>query len=224
MEGTSMKAMILAAGRGERMRPLTDTTPKPLLKIDQHCLIEHHIFNLKKAGFTELVINTAWLAEKIHQHLGDGTHYGVSIQYSDEGEALETGGGIKKALPLLSNDAFLVVNGDIWSDYNFSQLPALADQHLAHLVLVDNPPQHQSGDFSIKQGLLSNSENERLTYSGIGIFRPDLFANSHEKRFPLAPLLRAAADKQKISAEHSNGYWSDIGTPERLQQLKEKLS
>ena len=224
METATMKAMILAAGRGERMRPLTDTTPKPLLKINQHRLIEHHIFNLKTAGITELVINTAWLAEQIHQHLGDGFHYGVNIQYSDEGEALETGGGINKALPLLGDDYFLVVNGDVWCDYNFDALPSLQAEHLAHLVLVNNPEQHPGGDFSIDKGLLSNNDAEKKTYSGIGLFRPEFFSDQSEKRFPLAPLLREAADNQKITAELYTGDWYDIGTPERLQQLKDKIN
>jgi len=219
-----MKAMILAAGRGERMRPLTDTTPKPLLKINQHRLIEHHIFNLKSAGITELVINTAWLADQIHQHLGDGSNYGVSIQYSDEGQALETGGGINKAIPLLGDDYFLVVNGDVWCDYNFKTLPELNTNYLAHLVLVNNPEQHPEGDFSIDNNLLSNSNTDKKTYSGIGLFRPELFIGQTEKRFPLAPILREAADNKKISAEFYPGCWYDIGTPERLQKLRDTIN
>lgn len=218
-----MKAMILAAGRGERMRPLTDTTPKPLLKVDKLCLIEHHILNLKKAGITDLVINTAWLAEKIHKKLGNGSNYGVSITYSDEGEALETGGGIKKALPLLGESSFLVVNGDVWCDYDYKNLPNLKKECLAHLILVDNPQQHPEGDFSIKKGLLSNNDNEKKTYSGIGIYSPKLFTQK-EERFPLGPLLRSAADNNLISAENYTGYWLDIGTPERLQKLQTLLS
>ena len=220
MEASAMKAMILAAGRGERMRPLTDTTPKPLLKVDELCLIEHHIFNLKKAGFTDLVINTAWLAEKIHNKLGDGSNYGVNISYSDEGEALETGGGIKRALPLLGEDNFLVVNGDVWCDYDYKNLPHLKDDCLAHLILVDNPEQHPEGDFSIKEGFLSNNKNKKKTYSGIGIYSPKLFTQK-EDRFPLGPILRSAADNNKISAEYYAGLWLDIGTPERLQKLQE---
>jgi len=219
-----MKAMILAAGRGERMRPLTDTTPKPLLKVNQHRLIEHHIFNLKTAGITELVINTAWLADQIHQHLGDGSNYGVSIQYSDEGEALETGGGINKALPLLGDDYFLVVNGDVWCDYNFKTLPTLKADYVAHLVLVNNPEQHPDGDFSIEKGLLSNNDENKKTYSGIGLFRPEMFSGQAEERFSLAPLLREGADIKKISAELYEGDWYDIGTPERLQQLKKLVN
>lgn len=215
----TMKAMILAAGRGERMRPLTDTTPKPLLKIDQHCLIEHHILNLKAAGFTDLVINTAWLADKIHQQLGDGSHYGVSINYSDEKEALETGGGIKNALPLLGNEDFLVVNGDIWCDYTYKNLTPIKEDLLAHLILVDNPEHNPAGDFSIQNKLLSNNTVNKLTFSGIGIYKAEFFANENN-RFPLAPLLRQAADANKISAEHYTGKWLDVGTPERLQQLK----
>ena len=216
-----MKAMILAAGRGERMRPLTDTVPKPLLKVGNHCLIEHHIFNLKTAGFTELVINTAWLAEKIHQQLGDGTNYGVTISYSDEKNALETGGGIKKALPLLGNDSFLVVNGDIWCDYDYKKITPLNDDLLAHLILVDNPEHHLAGDFSIKDNRLSNDPVNKLTFSGIGVYKAELFAQP-EERFPLAPLLRKAADEKKISAEYYSGLWVDIGTPERLEELRKR--
>ena len=217
-----MKAMILAAGRGERMRPLTDTTPKPLLKIGKHCLIEHHIFNLKAAGFTDLVINTAWLAEKIHQQLGDGSQYGVNITYSDEKSALETGGGIKKALSLFADENFLVVNGDIWCEYDFSKLPTLDNNRLAHLILVNNPEHNLNGDFAIEDKLLSNSTQNRLTFSGIGIYRAELF-NQPDERFALAPVLRKAAEKKQISAEYFNGLWVDIGTPERLQELNNSI-
>jgi len=223
METITVKAMILAAGRGERMRPLTDTTPKPLLKVGEHCLIEHHIFNLKKAGFAEIIINTAWLAEKIHTKLGDGSAYGVSISYSDEGEALETGGGIKNALPLLGDDAFLVVNGDIWCDYNYKNLPPLENNFLAHLILVNNPAQHPDGDFSIKHGLLCNDTNEKKTYSGIGIYKPALFSQE-SGRFPLAPILKEQANNNAISAEFFGGLWLDIGTPERLEQLRNNIN
>lgn len=222
MAKTSMKAMILAAGRGERMRPLTDSTPKPLLEIDEHCLIEHHIFQLKAAGFTDLVINTAWLAERIHQKLGNGSQYGVSIQYSDEKEALETGGGIKKALHLLGNGSFLVVNGDVWCDYDYSNLPILSKNNLAHLILVNNPEHNVNGDFSIQQGMLSNDSDNKLTFSGIGLYRAELFKQSEDK-FPLAPLLRQAANENKVSAEHYSGTWVDIGTPERLEQLRKEI-
>ena len=143
-----MKAMILAAGRGERLRPLTDTTPKPLIKVAGKLLIEYHIYNLAKAGITEIIINTAWLADKIHDELGDGSKYNVSIQYSDEGEALETAGGIIKALPLLGNEPFLVVNGDIWCDYDFTKLPELEESKQAHLILIDNPEHNLKGDFA----------------------------------------------------------------------------
>lgn len=214
-----MKAMILAAGRGERMRPLTDITPKPLLKIDDYCLIEHHIFNLKAAGFTDIVINTAWLAEKIHQKLGDGNQYGVNIQYSDEIDALETGGGIKNALDVLADEIFLVVNGDVWCDYDYSKLPALEKDNLAHLVLVDNPIHNTEGDFSIQENKLSNRPENKLTFSGIGLYRADFFKQKEDK-FPLAPLLKLAADENKISAEYFSGVWIDIGTPERLEQLR----
>ena len=219
MAKTTVKAMILAAGRGERMRPLTDTTPKPLLKIDDYCLIEHHIFNLKAAGFTDIVINTAWLAEKIHKKLGDGNQYGVNIQYSDEIDALETGGGIKNALNVISDEIFLVVNGDVWCDYDYSKLPALKEDNLAHLVLVDNPVHNKEGDFSIQENKLSNQPENKLTFSGIGLYRA-VFFKQKENKFPLAPLLRLAADENKISAEYFSGVWIDIGTPERLEQLR----
>ena len=209
-----MKAMILAAGRGERMRPLTDSTPKPLLKVGQHRLIEHHILNLKATGFTELVINTAWLTDKIHQTLGDGSRYGVNIEYSDEKEALETGGGIKKALNLLG-DEFLVVNGDVWCDYDYSRLTTIPENKFAHLVLVNNPEHNPSGDFSIKDNLLSNDSNNQYTFSGIGLYKADFFIQE-AARFPLGPMLREAADENKISAEYYAGTWFDIGTPERL--------
>ncbi|MDH5423390.1 MAG: nucleotidyltransferase family protein [Gammaproteobacteria bacterium] len=217
-----MKAMILAAGRGERMRPLTDNTPKPLLKVAGHSLIEHHIFKLKSAGFTELVINTAWLAEKIHRQIGDGGNYGVSIQYSDEQTALETGGGINKALPLLGNNTFLVVNGDVWCDYDYARLPSLKPDCLAHLILVNNPPHNPDGDFSINQGMLSNAAAARLTFSGIGLYRPQLIKSDADK-FPLAPVLRQAADDKKISAEYFPGLWIDIGTTDRLEQVNTLL-
>ena len=216
-----MKAMILAAGRGERMRPLTDNTPKPLLKAGEYSLIELHILNLKQNGFTDLVINTAWLGEQIHQQLGDGSDYGVSIQYSDEVEALETAGGIKHALPLLGEDPFLVINGDIWCPFPLKNLPVLNQNTVAHLVLVNNPEHNPHGDFGIEDKLLTNSKE--LTFSGIGIYRPEFF-NFSEERYPLAPLLREAAEKNTISAEYFKGEWFDIGTPERLNQLTEKLS
>jgi MurNAc alpha-1-phosphate uridylyltransferase len=213
--------MILAAGRGERMRPLTDTTPKPLLRIGGQMLIEHHVHALARAGITGLVINHAHLGEKIARALGDGSAYGVAIQYSPEGEAaLETGGGIFNALPLLGEAPFLVVNADIWTDFDFAGLPQDIDT-LAHLVMVDNPPQNPEGDFSLSEGRLAQQGPAMLTFSGIGIYRPELFSGCTPGAFPLAPLLRAAMDAGQVTGEHFTGSWFDIGTPERLAAVNE---
>ena len=219
-----MKAMILAAGRGERMRPLTDSTPKPLLKVAGKALIEYHILALAKAGIQELVINTAWLAEQIQTTLGDGSQYAVKIQYSDEGEqALETAGGIIKALPLLGDKPFVVVNGDIWCDYDFANLPA-QPKELAHLIMVDNQPHHLQGDFSLqKSGHLSAEGEDKLTFSCIGLYHPDLFANLETTVQPLAPLLRDAMQQEKVTGEYYQGEWLDIGTPERLSELDQSV-
>jgi MurNAc alpha-1-phosphate uridylyltransferase len=216
-----MKAMILAAGRGERMRPLTDSTPKPLLRIGGQMLIEHHVHALARAGISELVINHAHLGEQIVRALGDGSAYGVSIRYSHEHDAaLDTGGGIFNALPLLGEAPFLVVNADIWTDFDFSGLPQDIEG-LAHLVMVDNPPQHPEGDFSLSEGRLSQQGPAMLTYSGIGVYRPELFAGCSPGAFPLAPLLRAAMDQGRVTGEHFSGSWFDIGTPERLAAVNE---
>lgn len=217
-----MKAMILAAGRGERMRPLTDETPKPLLKAGGKRLIEYHLQGLAQAGFHDIVINHAHLGEQIEQVLGDGSRYGVRITYSVEGQALETGGGIFKALPLLGDAPFLVVNGDVWCDYPFARLREHSVE-LAHLVLVDNPPQHPQGDFVLTHGKVHDKEGERLTFSGIGVYHPSLFAGCEAGAFPLAPLLRRAMAANAVSGEHYRGRWFDIGTPERLQQLDRLL-
>ena len=216
-----MKAMILAAGRGERMRPLTDSTPKPLLRIGGQMLIEHHVHALARAGFSELVINHAHLGELIVSALGDGSAYGVSIQYSPEPEAaLETGGGIFNALPLLGEAPFLVVNADIWTDFDFAGLPRDING-MAHLVMVDNPPHHPGGDFSLSEGRLSRQGPAMLTFSGIGVYRPELFAGCSPGAFPLAPLLRTAMDKGQVTGEHFTGNWFDIGTPQRLAAVNE---
>lgn len=200
------------------MRPLTDQTPKPLLKIGSNSLIEHHILRLHNAGYHDIVINTAWLGGQIRELLGTGERYGVSIRYSDEGDtALETGGGIYKALPLLGKSYFLVVNGDIWCEHSLAQ-PAFRQGMLAHLVLVDNPAHNPAGDFSLIGGLVSN-QPKTLTFSGIGWYHPDLFADCKTGKFPLAPILRAATDRQQVSGERYLGHWSDIGTPERLEKL-----
>ena len=219
-----MKAMILAAGRGERMRPLTDHTPKPLLKVGGKPLIVHHIENLAKAGFRHLVINHAHLGEQIETALGDGSQWGVSIHYSHEGEALETGGGIYNALPLLGKDPFLVVNGDVWTDYDFSRLIGFLPEGNAHLVLVDNPEHNAQGDFSIRDGWVANADDdERLTFSGISLYKPAFFDECSAGAFALAPLLKQAMEKQMVSGEYYNGGWVDVGTPQRLAELDERL-
>jgi len=219
-----MKAMILAAGRGERMRPLTDHTPKPLLRAGGKTLIEHLIEALAAAGFRKLVINHAHLGAQIEAALGDGTRYGVQIAWSREPEgALETGGGIYQALPLLESEHFLVVNGDIWTDYPFAGL-ARRPQGLAHLVLVDNPTHHPEGDFVLTDGRVQVSGGARLTFSGIGVYHRDLFRGCQPGRFLLAPLLRTAMERGEVSGEHYTGRWHDIGTLERLAELDRMLS
>ncbi len=223
-----MRAMILAAGRGERMRPLSDHLPKPLLAVGNKRLIEYHIQALVMAGITNIVINHAYLGEKIEQFLGDGRCHNVRLDYSPEHQALETGGGIYQALPLLGADPFIVVNGDIWTDYNFANLVqhALADDILAHLILVPNPPQHPDGDFSLVSDRVTTHANaqDRFTFSGIGLYRPELFAECQAGRFPLAPLLKQAMLTQQVTGALYQGDWRDIGTPERLQQLQRDLN
>ncbi len=214
-----MKAMLLAAGRGERMRPLTDTTPKPLLRIGGQTMIERHIRALARAGITELVINHAHLGAQLVAAMGNGHAYGVNIDWSAEaGSALDTGGGIFNALPLLGNAPFLVVNADIWTDFPFATLPVEIDA-LAHLVMVDNPAHNDDGDFSLSAGYLSQRGPAMLTFSGIGVYRPALFAGCSPGAFPLAPLLRRAMDAKQVSGEYYRGKWFDIGTPERLEAV-----
>ena len=219
-----MKAMILAAGKGERMRPLTLTTPKPLIRAAGVPLIEYHIRALATAGFTEIVINHAWLGQQIEDYLGDGSQFGVSIQYSPEGEPLETGGGIFRALPLLGDEPFLVVNGDIWTDYDFSALRQTI-AGLAHLVMVDNPEHHTNGDFTLVDAQVRDKEpgSQALTYSGIAIVHPQLFAGCRAGAFKLAPLLRKAMADGQVSGEHLQGQWVDVGTHERLAKVEHLL-
>jgi MurNAc alpha-1-phosphate uridylyltransferase len=219
-----MMAMILAAGRGERMRPLTDHLPKPLLKAGGKTLIERHITSLAAAGFHDLVINHAHLGAQIEAYLGNGERYGVRIAWSREPDgALETGGGIFQALPQLEGDAFLVVNADIWTDYPFARL-AKPIAGLAHLVLVDNPPEHAQGDFVLRDARVFCEGTPRLTFSGIGVYHRDLFRDCQPGSFPLAPLLRNAMAQGRVSGEHYTGAWRDIGTPERLNELDRLLS
>jgi len=221
-----MKAMILAAGRGERMRPLTDRTPKPLLPVAGKPLIVWHIERLARAGFRELVINHAHLGSEIEALLGEGDTWNVTIRYSAEPPgALETAGGIAQALPLLGDAPFLVVNGDIFCDWDFSRAQtALRDGMLAHLVLVDNPPHHPVGDFSLEAGKVGAGGTARLTFAGIGIYRPALFAGIPRGSVaPLAPLLHEAIRAGQVSGELHGGRWVDVGTPERLTTLDIEL-
>ena len=220
-----MYAMILAAGRGERLRPLTDSIPKPLLKAGPRLLIEHHLHALSAAGFSDVVINLGHLGQQIIDYLGDGSRYQLSIHYSDERNAvLETGGGIVKALPLLKSDPFLVINGDIWTDFDLSYLPERIDS-LAHLVLVKNPEHHSRGDFSLHENLVKEegSHLPSWTYSGMAVFSHAFFDQCKEERFPLAPLLRKHIAQGQVTGEVYNGLWFDIGTRERLDELNSLL-
>lgn len=214
-----MKAMILAAGRGERLRPLTDSLPKPLVEVAGKPLIVYHIEKLAAAGFTEIVINHAWLGHKLVELLGDGRKWQVSIQYSEETSALETGGGIKQALTLLGDEAFLVINGDIFID-ELPEIKPLEAGTLAHLWLVDNPLQHPHGDFALQEGRVCEQGLEKLTFSGIGVYHPQLFRDKPEGAFALAPLLRQAMAKSLIGGAHFKQYWCDVGTIERLAQIE----
>lgn len=235
-----MKALIFAAGLGERMRPLTDRTPKPLLAVAGRPLIEWHLEKLAALGIEEVVVNTSWLADRFPAALGDGARWGLRIRYSYEGSTpLETGGGMWNALPLLregghSDAPFLLVNGDVWTDYDFARLPRQPDG-LAHLVMVDRPPQATHGDFALDDGGLVRQDGPRLlTYAGIGVYRPALFDAwrtvirapamvDGKPKFPLAPILRARMDAGAIRGEHHRGRWTDVGTPERLAALDAEL-
>ncbi|WP_447745068.1 N-acetylmuramate alpha-1-phosphate uridylyltransferase MurU [Pseudomonas nicosulfuronedens] len=222
-----MKAMILAAGKGERLRPLTLHTPKPLVRAGGVPLIEYQLQALHRAGFDHLVINHAWLGQQIEDHLADGSSFGVSIRYSPEGEPLETGGGIFKALPLLGDGAFVIANGDIWTDFDYASLQgALAEGYLAHLVLVDNPEHHTRGDFYLRDGRVSDYREGQpsLTYSGIAILRPELFEGCEPGVFKLAPLLRQAMEAGRVSGVHHRGRWIDVGTHERLAEVERQLA
>jgi MurNAc alpha-1-phosphate uridylyltransferase len=225
-----MRTMILAAGRGERMRPLTDTCPKPLLQAGGLPLIGWHLRRLAGAGFREVVINHAWLGEQIERTLGDGSDWGMSIRYSPEAQALETAGGIAQALPLLGDEPFLVINGDIWCDWNPARARTIAARlealdWLAWCVLVDNPEHHPEGDFVLDGGRLADGGAPRLTFSGIGVYRPALFQSvTCGMRAPLAPLLRNAAAQRRAGAERHDGRWTDVGTPQRLAALDAQLT
>ena len=229
-----MKAMILAAGRGERMRPLTDHTPKPLLEVNGKSLIEYHLHMLRRLGITDVVINHAWLGEQIPQKLGDGSAYGLRIYYSGElAGALETAGGIVKALPLLQENAaqepFLVINGDIFLSESLTSLPELAPDKLAHLWLVKNPEHNLKGDFALQGKLVTNDNDDntpRHTFSGIALYRPEFFSeinSAQEEKLALGPLLRQTAEQGKISGQLLTINWTDVGTPERLARLNQQV-
>ncbi|MGY6038310.1 N-acetylmuramate alpha-1-phosphate uridylyltransferase MurU [Aeromonas sp. AE23HZ002T15] len=217
-----MKAMILAAGRGERMRPLTDSLPKPLLAVGGKPLIVHHIEKLKAAGVTSLVINHAWLGHKLVEALGDGRQFGVRIQWSAEDSALETAGGIVQALPLLGAEPFLVINGDTWLELDYAALvnPPLGED-LAHLWLVPNPPQHPDGDFALQAGRVLDAP--ALTFSGVGLYRPEAFGHLSAGARKLAPLLREWMAADRVGGSQLPGEWRDIGTVARLRELDEQL-
>ena len=215
-----MRAMILAAGRGERMRPLTDSLPKPLLEVKGKALILWHIEKLARCGFKDIVINIAHLGYKIPEALGDGSNYGVNIIYSDEQDsgALESAGGIKKALVHLGCEPFLVVNGDVFCDYNFDSHFDLKDK-FAHLILVQNPQHNPNGDFGLDETLVLNKADDKHTFSGIGYYNPKLFDDVENGKIALAPLLRQEINNKNISGEIYNGDWHDIGTPQRLEEI-----
>lgn len=219
-----MKCMLLAAGLGERLRPLTNDTPKPLIQIAGKPLIAHHLEKLKHAGIAEIIINISYQGKKIKKYLGNGQNFGVDISYSDEGDTpLETAGGIIHALPLLGDDPFLVINSDIWYEHTLSFANLSGDKQ-AHLVLINNPPHNQSGDFVYELGKAFNSGENFLTFSGIGIYRPELFKNLPKKRLALSPILRNAIENELVSAEYFTGIWFDIGTPERLKQADDYVT
>ncbi|MEE4330095.1 MAG: nucleotidyltransferase family protein [Wenzhouxiangella sp.] len=212
-----MKAMLLAAGRGERLRPLTDRIPKPLIEVGGRPLIEHHLLALATAGISEFIINLAWRGDLIEQRLGDGSAYGVEILYTREPPgALETAGGIRNALPLIGDSPFVVVSADTLTDYPFKALLSVVPAEFGHLVLVANPPHHPAGDFGLHDGRVTRT-TPRHTYSGIGLFRPEPFADLEPGPRPLRPLFEAAIDAGQLSGEHFSGRWLDVGTPERLR-------
>jgi MurNAc alpha-1-phosphate uridylyltransferase len=218
-----MKAMLLAAGRGERMRPITDSLPKPLVPVGGQPLIVRHLAALARAGFRQVVVNTSWLAAQLHAALGDGSSWGVSITWSDEGPVpLETGGGIFRAVPLLGPGPFLVVNADIWTDIDFGTLALEPGAH-TRLVLVPNPPHNPRGDFGLDGDLVVSRDTGRFTYSGVGLFRREFFEGCSGERFPLLPLLNRAIAARRARGELHRGAWSDVGTLERLAALDARL-
>ena len=219
-----MRAMILAAGRGERLRPLTDSTPKPLLEAGGKPLIEHHLEHLASAGFREIVINLSHLGDQIRDKLGNGATWGLNIRYSPEPPgALGTGGGIKKALPLLGDSPFVIINGDVFTNYPLARLRAIKCDH-AHLVLVPNPGHHPGGDFKLQGGYVSEVGETRHTFSGISVYHPRFFDTTPDGSFSVVPLLKAAMNSHQVTGQLFNGTWHDVGTLERLESLRDELS
>ena len=218
-----VKAMILAAGKGERLAPLTNTVPKPLIKVDGETLIQRHLAALVRAGIESVVINVSHLGDRIEQRLGNDGGLGIEISYSREpGEPLETGGGIRRALPMLGHEPFLVVNADIWTDYDFGSC-TIREDAAAHIVVVPNPPHHAAGDFALNGFKIERRDHNPYTYTGIGVYTPAFFTGMAQDRFPLAPLLIEHARGGRLSGEIHAGAWFDIGTPERLERLREIL-
>ncbi len=218
-----MMAMVLAAGRGERMRPLTESCPKALLEVGGRPLIEHHLDALKNAGIENVVINLGWHGEQIADRIGSGSRWGLTVAYSPEGDnILETGGGIQRALPLLGEDPFLVVNADVFTGMPLP--PGLADDALGHLVLVPTPGHKESGDFDLVGGRIANAEAPTLTFSGVAVYRAEFFADCEPGRFPLAPMLKRAADAGRLTGSLYEGLWVDVGTPQRLAALNQSLA
>jgi len=216
--------MVLAAGRGERLRPLTDTLPKPLVAVGGRPLISWHLAALARAGVRVVVVNVSWLGEQLRAALGDGREFGVAIRYSEEGPVpLETGGGILRALPLLGPEPFLVVSGDVWTDIDFARV-TLEPDALAHLVLIPNPPHHPRGDFGLEGELVVSAAHERFTYANVGLYRPEFFAGCTAVRFPLLEPLNRAIAARRVRGELHRGQWCDVGTPERLAALNAKLA
>lgn len=214
-----MRAMILAAGRGERLRPLTDRIPKALVEVRGKSLLERHLDNIASAGIRTVVINLGWLGDRIVQRVGSGKRYGLDVIYSHEGDdILETGGGIHNALPSLGSAPFLVVNADVYTDMPVPDLQ-LEDRHLGHLVLVPTPGYRDHGDFDLDAGLIRNGERAALTYSGVAIYRPEFFDGCEAGRFSIVPMWREAADRGQLSGSLYEGLWADVGTPERLARL-----
>ena len=217
-----MMAMILAAGRGERLRPFTDSVPKALVEVDGESVLERHLHALRRAGFETVVINLGWLGDKIVERVGSGSQYGLTVIYSPEGDdVLETGGGIYRALPVLGDDPFLVVNADVYTDMPMP-VSDIADDAMAHLVLVPTPRHKPRGDFDLEEGRVCNGSTPELTFSGVAVYRPAFFADCAPGRFPLAPLLFSAADAGVLSGSVYTGVWEDVGTAERLQALNRR--